>query len=39
MMTEIRAVAVAGTPSEILEAVLDKTGYVRELEASRDPQD
>jgi DNA helicase-2/ATP-dependent DNA helicase PcrA len=39
MMTEIRAVSVSGTPSEILEAVLDKTGYVRELEASRDPQD
>ncbi len=39
MMTEIRSVAVNGTPSEILEAVLDKTGYLRELEASRDPQD
>jgi DNA helicase II / ATP-dependent DNA helicase PcrA len=39
MMTEIRAVAVAGTPSEILEATLDKTSYVRELEHSRDPQD
>ncbi len=39
MLTEIRSVAVNGTPSEILEAVLDKTGYLRELEASRDPQD
>jgi DNA helicase II / ATP-dependent DNA helicase PcrA len=38
-MTELRAVAVNGTPSEILEAVLDKTGYLRELQASRDPQD
>jgi DNA helicase II / ATP-dependent DNA helicase PcrA len=41
MLTEIRAVAAGpdGTPSSILEAVLDKTGYLRELEASRDPQD
>ena len=39
MLTEIRSVAVNGTPSEILEAVLDKTGYLRELEASHDPQD
>ncbi|MEP6599843.1 MAG: 3'-5' exonuclease, partial [Actinomycetota bacterium] len=39
MMTEIHAVAVNGTPSEILEAMLDKTGYLRELEASHDPQD
>ncbi len=28
-----------GTPSSILEAVLDQTGYLRELEASQDPQD
>ncbi len=39
MLTELRAVAVDGTPSEIIEAVLDKTGYLRELEASHDPQD
>jgi DNA helicase II / ATP-dependent DNA helicase PcrA len=39
MLTEIRSVAVNGTPSEILEAVLDNTGYLRELEASHDPQD
>jgi DNA helicase-2/ATP-dependent DNA helicase PcrA len=39
LMTDIRAVAIDGTPSEILEAVLDKTGYLRELEASNDPQD
>jgi DNA helicase-2/ATP-dependent DNA helicase PcrA len=39
VMTDLRAVAVNGTPSEILEAVLDKTGYLRELEASKDPQD
>jgi DNA helicase-2/ATP-dependent DNA helicase PcrA len=41
LMTELRAVMVGpdGTPSSILEAVLDRTGYLRELEASRDPQD
>ncbi|MEP7021338.1 MAG: 3'-5' exonuclease, partial [Pseudonocardiales bacterium] len=41
LLTEIRAVAAGpdGTPSSILEAVLDKTGYLRELEASKDPQD
>ena len=39
LITEVRAVAVDGTPSEVLEAVLDKTGYLRELEASHDPQD
>ncbi len=39
LLTEVRAVAVDGTPSEVLEAVLDKTGYLRELEASHDPQD
>ena len=38
-MTSLRAVAVAGGPAEILEAVLDQTGYLRELEASKDPQD
>ncbi|PZS20114.1 MAG: DNA helicase PcrA [Pseudonocardiales bacterium] len=41
LLTEIRGVAAGpdGTPSSILEAVLDKTGYLRELQASRDPQD
>jgi DNA helicase-2/ATP-dependent DNA helicase PcrA len=39
LLTEVRAVAIDGTPSEVLEAVLDKTGYLRELEASHDPQD
>ncbi len=41
LMTDLRGVAAGpdGTPSSILEAVLDKTGYLRELEASRDPQD
>jgi DNA helicase-2/ATP-dependent DNA helicase PcrA len=41
LMTSLRAVAVGpdGTPSSILEAVLDRTGYLAELSASRDPQD
>jgi DNA helicase II / ATP-dependent DNA helicase PcrA len=41
LMAELRGVAAGpdGTPSAVLEAVLDKTGYLRELEASRDPQD
>ncbi len=39
LLTDVRAVSIDGTPSEVLEAVLDKTGYVRDLQASRDPQD
>jgi DNA helicase-2/ATP-dependent DNA helicase PcrA len=41
LMTSLRAVAAGpdSTPSSILEAVLDRTGYLAELEASRDPQD
>ncbi len=39
LLTDVRAVAIEGTPSEVLEAVFDKTGYLRELEASHDPQD
>ncbi len=44
LMIELRAIGVTeegllAAPGEILEAVLDKTGYVRELEASHDPQD
>jgi len=41
LMTGLRGVAAGpdGTPSSILEAVLDRTGYLRDLEASRDPQD
>ncbi len=39
LMTSLRAVSVASGPAEILEAVLDQTGYLRELEASTDPQD
>ncbi len=37
LMTSLRA--VEGGPGEILEAVLDQTGYLRELEKSTDPQD
>jgi DNA helicase-2/ATP-dependent DNA helicase PcrA len=41
MLTDLRGVAAGpdGTPANIVEAVLDKTGYLRELEASHDPQD
>ncbi|MDP9118586.1 MAG: DNA helicase PcrA [Actinomycetota bacterium] len=41
MLVRLRGVAAGpdGTPSAILEAVLDRTGYLRELEQSRDPQD
>ena len=41
LLTELRGVAAGpdGTPSSILEAVLDRTGYLKELEESRDPQD
>ncbi|HEY7008029.1 MAG TPA: DNA helicase PcrA [Jatrophihabitantaceae bacterium] len=41
LLTSLRGVLVSpdGTPSSVLEAVLDQTGYLRELEASRDPQD
>ncbi len=41
LMTSLRGVAAGpdATPAAILEAVLDQTGYLRELEASTDPQD
>ena len=41
LMTSLRAVNAGpdGTPSALLEAVLDRTGYLRELAASKDPQD
>jgi DNA helicase II / ATP-dependent DNA helicase PcrA len=41
LLTELRAVLASpdGTPSSILEAVLDRTRYLADLEASRDPQD
>jgi len=40
LLTEIRALASQNkNPAEILEAVLDKSGYLSELKASDDPQD
>ena len=41
MLTALRAVRAGPdtSPSAILEAVLDNTGYLRELDASKDPQD
>ncbi len=41
LMTGLRAVALSekDSPSAIVEAILDRTGYLAELEASRDPQD
>jgi DNA helicase-2/ATP-dependent DNA helicase PcrA len=39
-MAALRTLVEAGTaPAEILEAVLDRTGYLAELRASQDPQD
>jgi DNA helicase-2/ATP-dependent DNA helicase PcrA len=41
MLTTLRGVAAGpdATPAAVLEAVLDQTGYLRELQASNDPQD
>ena len=40
LIDELRAlVADGGTPAAILEAVLERTGYLAELAASNDPQD
>ena len=41
LMTSLRAVAAGpdGTPSAVIEAVLDQSGYLRELERSDDLQD
>ena len=41
MLTTLRGVAAGpdATPAAVLEAVLDQTGYLRELQASSDPQD
>jgi DNA helicase-2/ATP-dependent DNA helicase PcrA len=41
LLTTLRGVAAGpdGTPAAVLEAVLDDTGYLRELERSADPQD
>jgi DNA helicase-2/ATP-dependent DNA helicase PcrA len=40
LLEELTVVLAAdGSPGDVLEAVLDKTGYVAELQASDDPQD
>ena len=39
MMTDLRAVAAGNGPAAVIEAVLDRTGYLADLEASTDPQD
>jgi DNA helicase-2/ATP-dependent DNA helicase PcrA len=39
LMDELRALAESVPPSEVMEAVLSKSGYLAELEASTDPQD
>ncbi|PPK97617.1 DNA helicase-2/ATP-dependent DNA helicase PcrA [Kineococcus xinjiangensis] len=40
MMSDLRTLVDAGTPpAQVLEAVLDQTGYLAELRASHDPQD
>ena len=41
LMTELRGVDAGSEngPAAVLEAVIDKTGYLKELEASDDPQD
>jgi DNA helicase-2/ATP-dependent DNA helicase PcrA len=40
LMDELRALVVGNMPpAEVLEAVLDRTGYLKELSESTDPQD
>ncbi|MDX6307750.1 MAG: ATP-dependent helicase UvrD/PcrA [Nocardioidaceae bacterium] len=40
MVSELQAMVTRGArPDEVLEAALDKSGYLAELEASTDPQD
>ncbi|GAA2117712.1 DNA helicase PcrA [Actinomadura alba] len=39
LLDDLRAAAESKTPAELIESVLIKTGYLAELEASRDPQD
>jgi DNA helicase-2/ATP-dependent DNA helicase PcrA len=39
LLDDLRGTVEARTPAELVEAVLIKTGYLAELEASRDPQD
>ncbi len=39
MMAEVRLMAASEPPEDVLEAVLARSGYLAELEASEDPQD
>ena len=39
LMEGLRALAAEGTPAEVLDAALDRSGYLTELRASDDPQD
>jgi DNA helicase-2/ATP-dependent DNA helicase PcrA len=39
MLDELIALADGSAPGDVVEAVLDRTGYVEELRASSDPQD
>ncbi|MGI8328630.1 DNA helicase PcrA [Actinomadura scrupuli] len=39
LLDELRASAESLTPAELIEAILGKSGYLAELQASRDPQD
>ncbi|MCW2947042.1 MAG: ATP-dependent helicase PcrA [Actinoallomurus sp.] len=39
LLDELRDLVETATPAELVEATLTKSGYLAELEASRDPQD
>jgi DNA helicase-2/ATP-dependent DNA helicase PcrA len=39
LLDELGAMVETSTPAELVEAILTKSGYLAELEASRDPQD
>jgi DNA helicase-2/ATP-dependent DNA helicase PcrA len=39
LLDELRDLVGTATPAELVEAILTKSGYLAELEASRDPQD
>jgi DNA helicase II / ATP-dependent DNA helicase PcrA len=39
LLDELRDMIETATPAEVIEAILTRSGYLAELEASRDPQD
>ncbi len=39
LLDELRAAAASVSPAELIGAVLDRSGYLAELQASKDPQD